>query len=145
MRRFSIVIAAAALMFCSAALLAQKVTTPEELDKTMKKIGPAQQAINKALMANAYADAKTQVQIVRQALTDAENFWTIKKKDDAIKFSREAIGKVDALDKALSAPTPDNAAVMAAFKEIGGACRNCHMTYRVQDENQQFILKPGSV
>src|SRR5215216_1683479 len=107
MRRISMLMVAVAMAFAGAAVLAQKVASPEDLDKTMKKIGPAQQAVNKALMSNAYADAKMQVQIVHQALVDADNFWTIKNKDEAMKLSKEAIAKVEALDKALSAPAPD--------------------------------------
>ena len=38
--------------------VAQKVTTPVELDATMKKIGPAQGATAKAIQAGDFADAK---------------------------------------------------------------------------------------
>src|SRR4029079_8141115 len=68
----------------TAVVAAQKVTTPEELDKTMKKIAPAQAATNKAIQSMAWADAKAQVAIVKQTLTDTESFWTANKKDDAV-------------------------------------------------------------
>ena len=38
---------------------------------------------------------------------DAENFWVMHKKDDAIAFSKDAIAKVTAVEAAVSAPTPD--------------------------------------
>src|SRR5215203_5867896 len=47
----------------SAAVLAQKATTPDDLDKAMKKVGPAQGAVNKAIQSMAYADAKAQLAI----------------------------------------------------------------------------------
>lgn len=128
-----------------AAVTAQKVSSPTELDSAMKRIAPAQSAVSKAIMAMAYADAKKQLAIVRQTLVDAESFWVVKKKDDAVKMSKEVMVKLGALDQLLSAPSPDNAAVMAAFKELGTACRNCHTAYREQDANQNFILKPGTV
>jgi cytochrome c556 len=67
------------------------------------------------------------------------------KKDDAIAFSKDAVSKVTAVEQALSAPMPDQQAVLAAQKMVGGTCGACHKTYRAQDENMQYILKPGSV
>jgi len=52
---------------------------------------------------------------------------------------------VTAVEEALSAPAPDQQAVLAALKAVGGTCGACHKTYRVQDENMQYILKPGSI
>ena len=125
--------------------LAQKVTTPDDLDKAMKRIAPAQGAANKAIQSMAWADAKAQVAIVKQSLADTEAFWTSHKKDDAVKMLKDSIAKVAAVEEALSAPAPDQQAVLAAFKAVGGTCGACHKTYRVQDENMQYILKPGSV
>lgn len=143
MWRISLV--ALVVVCASAVVMAQGISTPEQLDAVMKRVGPAQQALNKAIQSMAYADAKTQLGIVRQNLTQSESFWVVKKKDDAVKMSKEVMSKIGALDKMLSTPSPDNAAVTAAFKEVGGACRNCHMAYREQDKNENYILKPGSV
>ncbi|NOT45661.1 MAG: cytochrome c [Acidobacteria bacterium] len=125
-------------------LFAQTVTTPEGLDAAMKKIGAGIGATQKAIASNAFADAKGQLPALRQAFVDSENFWTEKKKADAVAFTKDTIAKIDALDRALGAGTPDSAAVTAAFKEVGGSCRGCHMTYRAQ-ENGAFIIKPGMV
>jgi cytochrome c556 len=134
-----------AVVCFGAVAVAQKVSSPTELDTAMKRIAPAQSAVSKAIMAGAYADARKQLAVVRQTLIDAEGFWVVKKKDDAIKMSKEVMLKLSALDQLLSSASPDNAAAMAAFKELGTACRNCHTAYREQDANQNFILKPGSV
>jgi cytochrome c556 len=40
---------------------------------------------------------------------------------------------------------PDQQAVLAAQKTVGGTCGACHKTYRAQDENQKYIIKPGSI
>jgi cytochrome c556 len=125
--------------------VAQKVTTPAELDAAMKKVAAAQGATAKAIKSEAFADAKTQVATVKQALMDAENFWVVNKKDDAVKMSRESIAKVTALETALSAGTPDAQAAFAAFKEVGGTCAACHMAYRVQNEDKTYSLKPGTI
>ena len=52
---------------------------------------------------------------------------------------------ITALEQAVSAAAPDQMAALAALKTAGGTCGACHKTYRVQDENMQYILKPGSV
>jgi len=145
MRRILTIATAAMLAVAGTVLVAQKVTTPAELDAAMKKIGPAQGATGKAIQSGDFATAKAQVAIVKQALTDAENFWVTNKKDDAIAMSKDAVAKITALEQAVSAAAPDQMAALAALKTAGGTCGACHKTYRVQDENMQYILKPGSV
>jgi cytochrome c556 len=142
MRRFTTYVIAV-LIAGSAALAAQKASTPEDLDKAMKKIGPANGAMNKAIKAMAWSDAKKQVAIVEEALGDAHNFWVVKKKDDAIKMSTDAQTKLKALKTTLDAPAPDSATVMAAAKEFASSCLGCHRSYREQDAEQQFVLKSG--
>ena len=144
MRRFAICLVAVGMAY-GAAVVAQKANTPDDLDKAMKRLQPANVAVNKAIQSMAYADAKKALDTVEDALEDAHNFWVVKKKADAIKMSKDALAKADALEKALSASKPDTAAVTAAMKEFGATCRDCHTAYREQDANQQFVLKTGSV
>jgi cytochrome c556 len=125
----------------SAAVAAQKVTNADELDKTMKRIAPAQAAAGKAIQSMSWADAKAQVAVVKQALVDTESFWTANKKADAVTMLKDSIAKVTAVEQALNAPTPDQQAVQAAFKQVGATCAGCHKQYREQDEKQQYRLK----
>jgi cytochrome c556 len=127
------------------ALMAEKARTAEDMDKAMKKVGTTQQAVNKAIQAMAYADAKKQVEIVKTALTDAENFWVVNKKADAQQFSKDVLAKLDVLDKALAEKAPDQAKVTAAYKEAAASCTSCHRVYRGTDANNQFIIKPGTI
>jgi cytochrome c556 len=124
----------------------QKITTPEQLDKAMKTVGPAMQAASKAAASGAYAEARTQLATAKAALTDSASFWETHKKADAQKFVADAIAKAEALDKVLAAPTVDPAAVKAAQGELQGTCRTCHTNYRVQDpETRAYSLKPGTI
>ena len=123
----------------------EKVSTPADLDRVMKKAQPAMQATLKAIGAGAYADAKLQVATLRQAIADSQNFWVEKKRDDALEMNRDTIEKIDALDKALSAEAPDRGAATAALKEVGGSCRTCHQKYRTTDSEENYIIKPGSL
>jgi cytochrome c556 len=145
MRRLSICIPALMLALAGTVLVAQKVATPEDLDKTMKEIAPAQTAVAKAIESMAWADAKAQIAIVKQALTDTEPFWATRKKDDAVKLLKDAVVKVTAVEEAISAPMPDQQAALAAFKQVGATCAACHKQYREQDENQQYRLKAGTI
>jgi len=125
--------------------VAQKATNPAELEGAMKRVSAANGATVKAIKSGAFADAKTSVAAVKQALMDAENFWDMNKKADAVKMSQDAIAKVTAVEAAVSAAAPDQQAAFAAFKEVGAACTACHMTYRVQNEDKTYSLKPGTI
>jgi cytochrome c556 len=145
MRRLLIPTTLVLVALISTVALAERVTTPEELDKTMKRIAPAQGATGKAIQSMAWADAKAQVAIVKQALMDTESFWTANKKDDAVAMLKDSVAKVTAVEQALSAASPDQQAALAAFKQVGATCAACHKQYREQDENQQYRLKAGSI
>jgi cytochrome c556 len=137
--------AAAVCVALGAGLVAQsKVTTISQLDAVMKKAGAIRQ-VDKAIQSSNAADAKAQLAIVRQAVQDSQSFWITHKKDDAVKLNKESLAKIDALEQVLSAPSLDVAAATAAYKETGGSCRACHSQYRAEDENNNYILKPGSV
>ena len=144
MRRFVLYAASVCVALGSVTLAQQKVTTVEQLDKVMKKAGAFRQ-VDKAIQSNNAADAKAQLAIVKQAVQDSQSFWVTHKKDDAVKLNKESLAKLDALDKVLSASSLDTAAATAAYKEAGGSCRACHSQYRVEDANNAYMLKPGSV
>jgi hypothetical protein len=126
-------------------VVAQKVATPEELDKTMKKVQPALQATQKAIKSNDFPEAAKQLAIVKQAIDDSREFWVTHKKDDAIKANKDTIAKLEATEKLLTGPAPDAMVALGALKELGAACRTCHEVYRVRDADNNWVLKPGSI
>jgi len=125
--------------------VAQKVMNPDQLDATMKRISAANGAAQKAVKSEAFADARTQVGIVKQALMDAKNFWEMNKKDDAIQISDDAITGITAVEEALSAGSPTVENVMAAYKQVFGSCTACHNQYRVQNDDMTYSLRPGAI
>jgi cytochrome c556 len=143
MRRTLTTVTAMLVALAGTVAVAQKVTTPVELDAAMKKIGPAQGAVAKAIQAADFATATTNIAIVKQTLMDAENFWVVNKKDDAIAISRDVIAKVTAVEQLLGAAAPDQQALLAAQKMV--ACGACHKVYREQDENMQYRIKTGAI
>ena len=135
------VIGAGALAFAQA-----KVTTPEDLDQSMKSIQRAQMAAGKAITSGDFAEGSKQLAAVKKALDDSREFWITHKKEDAIAANKEAVAKVEEVQKMLTAATPDGQAVMAAMKQsVGPACRQCHEKYRVRDAENNWVLKPGSI
>jgi hypothetical protein len=146
MSRSVTVAVALMIAFAGLTLVAQQVTAPEQLDPTMKRVAAGFGGANKAIMSMAYADARKQLAAAKAAITDAENLFVVRKKDDGVKFAKDVQAGIDAVDKLLAAPTVDAMAVMAAMKQTQGACGACHMVYRVRDEaTMTFVIKPGSL
>jgi cytochrome c556 len=69
----------------------------------------------------------------------------VKKREDATKFTQDTLTKIDSLKKLLDAKTPDQTAITAGYREVGTACATCHRVYRTTDDNNNFIIKPGTV
>jgi cytochrome c556 len=143
--RFSSYLVAFLVAVSGSLVIAQKVTNPDELDKVMKKVQPAMQATQKAVKSEAYADARTQLGIIKQVMEDSRAFWVMHKKEDAIKANQETVAKIDAVDQLLAATPVDASAVQGALKEMGAACLTCHKIYRVRDTANEWVLKPGSI
>jgi cytochrome c556 len=129
----------------SVALFAQKTITIDDLGKLMKKDGPAQQALVRALSSGNQAVAKTQLATLKTGLTESQQFWVSNKRQDAIEFGKIVVAKLDELDKIISAPEMDTDKALAATRDLATSCNACHKIYRAADDNGQFILKPGSV
>ena len=91
----------------TAAATAQQASYPiytqDDFVKTMKSVGQNFGAINTAIAANDFEEAKGRVVRSREQLATTVTFWRKNKKEDAIKMWRAAIAKMDELDTALSA------------------------------------------
>lgn len=147
MRRSFMFVAAVAL-FSAAVVSAQMVTDEAGLDAAMKRVAQNNAVVGKSVKSGDFAAAKTAVAAVKQALMDAENFWVVKNKADAVAMSKDAIAKVTAVEALIGAATPDPVAIQAAQKEQGGTCAACHKQYRETDASTTpptNKLKPGSV
>lgn len=145
MRRFTMIATAALVALMASAVVAQQVTAPADLDATMKRVGPASQAVGKAIASMAYADARAQLVIERQGILEAQAYFTAHKSEDGMKFAVNVLTQLAAVDALLAAPMVDQMAAQAAAKQVQGACMQCHMQFRVRDEMMNWILKPGSV
>lgn len=143
MRRLYSLLIVVSLICGGSALVAAVAKTPADLQKDMQRAGMAQQALAKSVRSTDYADAQKQAQEMKAALVDAHPFWTSKKKVDAVKFSTDTQAKLDALQKALT--SKDATAINTAQRDVAVACGACHKVYRGVDENNKFIIKPGTI
>jgi cytochrome c556 len=145
MQRFLASMVPAVMVVLGVVVVAQgKLTTPEDYAALMKANGQAVAAMNKAIGSGAFADARTQVAMLRQNYMALQGFWVDKKKDDAVAIVKDGLSRLDALDKLLSAPTVDQMAAQADAKQFGGnTCGACHKLYREGDAQSGFRFKAG--
>ena len=147
MRRFKIYTTCAVVALAAAVATAQapaKIATLQDHVALMKSNAQANGTLNKAVNSGDFATARMQVATLRQNLTTLQTFWMEKKNAEAVKVVKEGLGRLDALDKMLAAPAPDQAATQAAAKEFGGnTCGACHKLYREGDAQSGFKFKSG--
>ena len=146
MRRFVTWGGVLAVLWLSAVVAsAQAKPTLDQLDRVMKKDGPAQQALVKAIVGGNQTAAKQNLAVLQQGIAEAQTFWVANKRTDAIGFTKTVLQKLDSIDKLLSTPTMDSTAALAAVQDLNKSCTECHKVYRTTDDDGRYILKPGSV
>jgi cytochrome c556 len=144
MRRFTTCATALFIVWLGTLAIAQnKITTVEQYAALMKSNAQANGAMNKAIGSGAFQDARTQLTTLRQNFMNLQAFWTERKQDGAIGIVKDGLTRIDALDKLLAAPAPDQMAAQAAAKELQGACGACHKMYREGDNQTGFRFRPG--
>ena len=53
---------------------------------------------------------RTQIAAVGQGVLDSQNFWIEHKRDDAVKFNKDTLAKIDEFQKVVATDTVDGAA-----------------------------------
>ncbi len=144
MKKSGLIVMAVVLLGVTSAH-AQKAPTAEDLNRLMKRAGAAQLAIPKLLTDSKFADAKAQVATLQQVITQAQAFWSARKKDDAVQMGQGVLAKLDGFSKTLSASPVNTQGAMAASRDLATTCNGCHKVYRATNEDNEFILKPGTV
>jgi len=144
MRRFVTCATALTIVWFGTFAIAQtKIATLEEYAKLMKSNAQTNGAMNKAIGSGAFADARMQLTTLRQNFMTLQTFWTERKNDATVAIVKDGLTKIDALDKLLAAPAPDQQAAMAAAKEVQGTCGACHKMNREGDAQTGFRFRPG--
>jgi hypothetical protein len=147
MRRFTLCSTVALVALLGAVAFAQapaKIATAADFAALMKSNAGANGALNKSLGSGAFADARTAVGTLRTNFTTLRTFLTEKKVEAGLKIVNDGLSRLDALDKMLAAPAPDQMAAQAAAKEFGGnTCGACHKMMREGDAQTGFRFREG--
>lgn len=144
MQRFVVWTLSVMIVGLGVAIGAQAKMTPEEHAAVMKANAGAAGPMFKAIGSAAYADARTQLATLRKNYTAIQAFYADRKKDDAVGIVKDGLTRLDALDKMLAAPAPDQMAAQAAAKEFQQTCGACHKLYRDGDgKTTPYAFKPG--
>jgi cytochrome c556 len=121
----------------------QATMTPQDLEQLMQKIGPGYQGLRKTLQGTDTGDAAKQAQQLAELFGGVEKFWTQHNRPDAVKWAGEA--RTQASNAAGAAVAGDAAKANAAAENLGGACKQCHGTYRESDGQGGYRIKPGVI
>lgn len=112
---------------------AYPIFTADQLDATMKTLGPNLAGVRAAVREGDYRTAKERGIRSREQLATTVTLWRDQERHDAVTMLRAVTDRLDALDEALSAPTVDASTVDRVLTAIQGGCQACHAIYREQD------------
>jgi cytochrome c556 len=113
----------------------------QDLEQLMRKIGPTYQGLRKTLEGTDAGDAAKPAQQLADLFGGVEKFWTQFNRPDAVKWAAEA--RTQATEVAGAAAGGNAAKASAAADNLGGACKQCHGTYRESDGQGGYRIKPG--
>ena len=107
MRHYGSWVAGVVALWVTAAVVvgAQAKMKAEDLDRIMKKDGPAQQALVKAVIAENVAAAKTQAAALKAGLEESEKFWAANKRADALDINNPQHREISAFRLIAKLPT----------------------------------------
>jgi hypothetical protein len=115
--------------------------SPEEaaLDKAMKTIGPAFNAVRQAVAAGGGDNAAQQATALTQALTETEAFWKKRGVADAQQWAADALAQSTALERAVAAGKWEDAKTAASA--LQQACSACHGAYRERLDDGSYRMR----
>ena len=121
------------------------IFTEAHLDATMATLGPNVAGVRAALDAADYSTAKERAIRSREQLATTITFWRDRDREDAVRWLRTALKRLDALDTVLSVESVDAAAAASIADQIGEACTACHETYREPDGDGRYRVKSSAL
>jgi len=120
-----------------------RIVTVDDYAAVMKDNARSGGAMNKALTAGAYTEARAVLAGVRRNFVGLERFWVQRKRADAVTIVKDGLTQIDALDRLL-ASNAEPSAIGEASQTFGRTtCAACHKLYREGDEQTGFRFKAG--
>ena len=142
MRQIVIVLAAALL---ASSAVGQQQMSLEDYAALMESNREATGAMDAAVDAAAYDEARVHVAVLRRNFQELRRFWTARERADAIGIVRDGIGRLAALEELLGRPqgVPEDLVLEATGEFRGAACAACHDAYREGDRETGFRFREG--
>lgn len=115
--------------------------TPDEevLDKAMKRISPAFNALRQAVTAGGSETAKEDAAALRAGFSDTESFWKKRETADAQKWAADARAQSDVIAQAIAGGKWDEA--KAAIGSLQQTCSACHSAYRQRLDDGSYRVR----
>lgn len=117
--------------------------TPEEeaFDALMKRVGPANASLRKAIEGSDREAAMQSAADLSRAFREVEAFWTARRQAEAVRFAQEARRAAGSIEMSAKADQWDQ--VKADASTLRQQCQSCHAGYRQRGEDGSFFLKPN--
>ncbi len=142
MRRFMIGFTAALVLQMSAG---QEQMSLEDHATLMQSNRRAFNAVEAAVDAAAYQDARVSVAILRRNFQGLVPFWSAREHADALAIVRAGVNRLAALEELLSRTwdVPEMEVRQAMEEFPGAVCAACHDAYREGDRESGFRFREG--
>jgi len=142
MRRIVIGLAAALVTQLAAG---QDEMSLEDYAALMESNRQAFSAVEAAIAAAAYQDARPSVAILRRNFQGLPRFWSARERADAVGIVRDGVDRLARLEEMLSRTwdVPETLVRQATEEFRGAVCAACHDVYREGDSESGFRFREG--
>jgi len=110
-----------------------------EYQAAMKNLGAANAGMRGDVTNKDYAAIEKHAATYKASFTVADNYWSGKKVDDAMKLAKD--GLKGAADLETAARAKNDEGIAMAQRGIGATCRGCHMAHREQLPDMSYEIK----
>ncbi len=132
-----------ALMVAGVVVLGLNVIANEkptaEFQNLMKSNSAANAALRTQIAAKDHSGVAASAATLKDNYAKMEAYWTAKKVDDAIAFSKA--GAKGAADLEAAAKAMSDEGIAAANKVVASTCGGCHMAHREQLPDKTYEIK----
>ena len=101
-------------------------------------------AVDAAVAAGKFADARPEVATLRRNFMALRGFWSSRSRTDAVRIVTDGLNRFASIEELLSRPEPSAERIKAATMEFRTeVCGACHRTYREGAPESGFRFKAG--
>jgi hypothetical protein len=136
---FVVATASVAAQAGQAPMAKMAISSDEDFSKAMKEVNAQNGTLRKATASASEADVVASAAKLETLFKDVQAYWEMKKVDDAVTASKNAVAAAQAVSKAAAAH--DMPAATAATQTLGGQCMACHTAHRERLPDGTFKIK----